>query len=202
MGVKLVLNSRTASIERNTKETQIKLSINLDGEGKADVFTGVGFFDHMLTLLAFHSGIDLEVKAKGDLEVCDHHTVEDVGIALGECFLKALGDKRGIKRYGTFFVPMDEALAQVSLDISGRSFLVFDCTFKRESIGNFSTEMTEEFLRSFAFNAGITLHTKVLYGENDHHKIEAIFKALGRALKEAKTVDKDNMILPSTKGML
>ena len=202
MGVKLVLNSRTASIERNTKETQIKLSINLDGEGKADVFTGVGFFDHMLTLLAFHSGIDLEVKAKGDLEVCDHHTVEDVGIVLGECFLKALGDKRGIKRYGTFFVPMDEALAQVSLDISGRSFLVFDCTFKRESIGNFSTEMTEEFLRSFAFNAGITLHTKVLYGENDHHKIEAIFKALGRALKEAKTVDKDNMILPSTKGML
>ncbi|SFU86058.1 imidazoleglycerol-phosphate dehydratase [Clostridium sp. DSM 8431] len=196
------MNSRTASIERNTKETQIKLSINLDGEGKADVFTGVGFFDHMLTLLAFHSGMDLEVKAKGDLEVCDHHTVEDVGIALGQCFLKALGEKRGIKRYGTFFVPMDEALAQVSLDISGRSFLVFDCTFKREIIGNFSTEMTEEFLRSFAFNAGITLHTKVLYGENDHHKIEAIFKALGRALKEAKTVDKDNMILPSTKGML
>ncbi len=196
------MTKRMASIERNTKETQIKLSLNLDGEGKADIDTGVGFFNHMLTLLAFHSGMDLEVKATGDLEVCDHHLVEDTGIALGKCFLEALGDKKGIKRYGTFFVPMDEALAQVSLDISGRSFLVFDCSFKRESIGTFSTEMTEEFFRSFAFNAGITLHSKVLYGENDHHKVEALFKALGRALKEAKTVDENNMVLPSTKGML
>lgn len=196
------MGKRIASIERNTKETQIKLSLNLDGEGKAEINTGVGFFNHMLTLLAFHSGMDLEVKAKGDLDVCDHHLVEDTGIALGKCFLEALCDKKGIKRYGTFFVPMDEALAQVSLDISGRSFLVFDCSFKRESIGNFSTEMTEEFFRSFAFNAGITLHSKVLYGENDHHKIEALFKALGRALKEAKSIDENNMVLPSTKGML
>lgn len=196
------MEKRVASIERNTKETQIKLSINLDGEGKAHVDTGVGFFNHMLTLLAFHSGIDLDVKAKGDLDVCDHHLVEDVGIALGKCFLDALKDKKGIKRYGTFFVPMDESLAQVSIDISGRSFLVFDCTFNRESIGNFSTEMTEEFFRSFAFNSMITLHCKVLYGENDHHKIEALFKAFGRALKEAKTIDENNMVLPSTKGML
>jgi imidazoleglycerol-phosphate dehydratase len=196
------VGKREASIERNTKETQIKLYLNLDGKGKANINTGVGFFNHMLTLLAFHSGIDLEVEATGDLDVCDHHLVEDIGIALGKCFLEALGDKKGIKRYGTFFVPMDETLAQVSLDISGRSFLVFDCSFKRESIGTFSTEMTKEFFRSFAFNAGITLHSKVLYGENDHHKIEALFKALGRALNEAKTVDKNNMVLPSTKGML
>ncbi|MBE6047375.1 MAG: imidazoleglycerol-phosphate dehydratase HisB [Clostridium sp.] len=196
------MGKREASIERNTKETQIKLYLNLDGKGKANINTGVGFFNHMLTLLAFHSGIDLEVEATGDLDVCDHHLVEDIGIALGKCFLEALGDKKGIKRYGTFFVPMDETLAQVSLDISGRSFLVFDCSFKRESIGTFSTEMTKEFFRSFAFNAGITLHSKVLYGENDHHKIEALFKALGRALNEAKTVDKNNMVLPSTKGML
>lgn len=196
------MENRIATIERNTKETQIKLSLNLDGTGEAKIDTGVGFFNHMLTLLAFHSGIDLEIKATGDLDVCDHHLVEDVGIALGKCFLEALGDKKGIKRYGTFFVPMDEALAQVSLDISGRSFLVFECEFNRESIGTFSTEMTEEFFRSFAFNAGITLHSKVLYGQNDHHKVEALFKALGRALKEAKTIDENNMVLPSTKGML
>lgn len=193
---------RKYSISRKTKETDIELSLNLDGTGKSSIDTGVAFFDHMLTLMVFHSGIDLEVKAKGDLEVCDHHTVEDIGIALGSAFLQALGDKKGIKRYGTFFIPMDESLAQVSLDISGRSFLVFDSTFKRENIGNFSTEMVQEFFRAFAFNAGITLHCKVLYGENDHHKIEALFKALGRALKEAKSVDENNMILPSTKGML
>lgn len=193
---------RVAKIERNTKETQITLQINLDGEGKTKIETGVGFFDHMLNLMAFHGGFDLDIKANGDLEVCDHHLVEDVGISLGKAFLEALGDKRGIKRYGTFFVPMDEALAQVSLDISGRSFLVFDCEFNRESIGDFSTEMTEEFFRAFAFNSGITLHAKVEYGKNDHHKVEAMFKALGRALREAKTVDKENMTLPSTKGMI
>lgn len=196
------MNNRIATIERNTKETQIKLTINLDGTGNTNIETGVGFFDHMLNLMAFHGGFDLDIKANGDLEVCDHHAVEDVGISLGSAFLKALGDKRGIKRYGTFFVPMDEALAQVSLDISGRSFLVFDCELNRESIGNFSTEMVEEFFRAFAFNAGITLHAKVLYGTNDHHKIEGLFKALGRALRESKTVDDNNMTLPSTKGML
>ena len=196
------MSNRIAKLERNTNETQVKLSINLDGSGKTEINTGVGFFDHMLNLMAFHGGFDLEVLAKGDLEVCDHHTVEDVGIALGQCFLEALGDKRGIKRYGTFFLPMDETLAQVSLDISGRSFLHFDCEFKRETIGGFSTEMTKEFFRAFAFNSGITLHGRVLYGENDHHKVEALFKALGRALKEAKEIDHNNMVLPSTKGML
>lgn len=194
--------ARIASITRETKETNISLTINLDGKGKVDINTGVGFFDHMLNLMAFHGGFDLEVKAKGDIEVCDHHLVEDVGITLGEAFLKALGDKIGIKRYGTFFIPMDETLAQVSLDISGRSFLVFDCNFVRESIGNFSTEMVKEFFRAFAFNSGITLHGRVLYGENDHHKAEALFKALGRALREAKEVDENNMQLPSTKGKL
>ena len=193
---------REASIERNTNETKIKLKINLDGSGKTSINTGVGFFDHMLNLMAFHGNMDLEVKAKGDLEVCDHHMVEAVGIALGKCFLDALGDKRGIRRYGNFFLPMDETLAQVALDISGRPFLHFDCEFKRESIGTFSTEMVLEFFRAFAFNSGITLHARVLYGENDHHKAEALFKALGRALREAKDVDKDNMAVPSTKGML
>ena len=193
---------REAKLERNTNETKIKLNINLDGSGKTSINTGVGFFDHMLNLMAFHGDLDLQVEAKGDLEVCDHHMVEDVGIALGKCFLEALGDKRGINRYGNFFLPMDETLAHVSLDISGRSFLHFECEFNRENIGDFSTEMVKEFFRAFAFNAGITLHARVLYGENDHHKAEALFKALGRALKEAKYVNKDNMVLPSTKGML
>jgi len=204
------MGDRVANITRETRETKISLTINLDGKGTGDINTGVGFFDHMLNLMAFHGGFDLQVKAKGDIEVCDHHLVEDVGITLGEAFLKALGDKRGIKRYGTFFIkrygtffiPMDETLAQVSLDISGRSFLAFDCTFARESIGGFSTEMVKEFFRAFAFNSGITLHGRVLYGENDHHKAEALFKALGRALKEAKEVDENNMQLPSTKGKL
>ena len=179
---------RECSINRNTNETKIKLKI------------GIGFFDHMLDLMAFHSGIDLEVIAHGDLDVCDHHTVEDVGIILGQAFKEALGEKVGIKRYGSFFIPMDETLSQVSLDISGRSFLVFEGDFKRDSIGNFSTEMVKEFLRAFAFNAGITLHARVIYGENDHHKVEAIFKALGRALKEAKEIETGR--IPSTKGIL
>lgn len=196
------MNKRIAKIERNTNETKLKLMINLDGDGKTNIKTGIGFFDHMLNLMAFHGGFDLDVEADGDLEVCDHHTVEDVGIALGKVFLEALQDKKGIKRYGTIFVPMDEALCHVSLDISGRAFLVCECDFNREMIGNFSTEMTKEFFRAFAFNAGITLHARVLYGENDHHKIEGLFKAFGRALNMAKTIDENNMILPSTKGML
>lgn len=193
---------RECSVNRNTNETKIQLKINLDGEGKSNIKTGISFFDHMLDLMAFHSGIDLEVIAHGDLDVCDHHTVEDVGIILGQAFKEALGEKVGIKRYGTFFIPMDETLALVSLDISGRSFLVFEGDFKRESIGNFSTEMVKEFLRAFAFNAGITLHARVIYGENDHHKVEGIFKALGRALKEAKEIEKGSSRLPSTKGIL
>lgn len=194
------MSERIGVVNRSTKETTIEIKVNLNGSGKININTGVGFFDHMLNLMAFHGGIDLDIKAKGDLEVCDHHLVEDVGISLGEAFRKALGDKRGIKRYGTFYIPMDESLAQVSLDISGRSFLVFECEFLRESIGGFSTEMVKEFFRAFAFNSGITLHGRILYGENDHHKAEALFKALGRALREAKEIVSDE--LPSTKGIL
>lgn len=194
--------SRVSKIERNTKETSIKLDINLDGEGKSSINTGVGFFDHMITLFSFHSEIDINLEAKGDIYVCDHHLVEDVGIALGTCVKEALGNKMGIKRYGTFFIPMDEALATVSLDISGRAFLHFEGEFKRESIGNFPTEMVKEFFRAFAFNAGITLHGRVIYGENDHHKIEGLFKALGRALKEGISIGDNANLLPSSKGML
>lgn len=193
--------TRSSKIERNTNETKISLSMNLDGEGKSSIDTGVGFFDHMLNLFAFHGKIDLEVKAKGDLYVCDHHTIEDIGIAMGQAFKEAIGDKNGINRYGTFYIPMDETLALASLDISNRPYLVFDCDFNREKVGEMATEMVVEFFRAFAFNAGITLHLKVLYGENDHHKIEALFKAFGRALKEAKTV-KDENGMPSTKGTL
>lgn len=193
--------NRIAKLQRNTNETKVKLEINLDGSGIGKIDTGIGFFNHMLNLLVFHSSIDLNILAEGDLEVCDHHTVEDIGITLGEAFKKAIGDKRGINRYGTMYLPMDETLALVSLDISGRPFLVFDCDFKREKVGELSTEMIEEFFRAFAFSSGITLHCKVLYGSNDHHKIEALFKGFGRAIKEAKMVNEQNKI-PSTKGLL
>lgn len=192
--------SRCAKQNRDTKETKISCYMNLDGDGTSDIHTGIGFFDHMLTLFSFHSGIDLTLSAQGDLEVCDHHTVEDCGILMGACFKEALQDKRGIGRYGSMLLPMDEALAQVVLDISGRSFLVYNCELKRDTIGSFSCEMVEEFLRAFAFQAGITLHVNVPYGTNDHHKVEAIFKALGRALKAAIAVSGD--ALPSTKGTL
>lgn len=191
---------RLAEEIRTTKETDILCKVHLDGSGKADIATGIGFFDHMLTLLAFHSGFDITMKAKGDLDVCDHHTIEDCGIILGNCMKQALGDKRGIARYGSMNLPMDETLANVSLDISGRSYLVYHCELKRDSIGTFSCEMVEEFLRAFAFQAGITLHVNVFYGTNDHHKVEAIFKALGRALRQAVQVNGD--ALPSTKGLL
>ena len=148
------MSYRCASRKRETNETSIELEINLDGKGNSDINTGVGFFDHMLTLFAFHSKIDLKVIAKGDLEVCDHHTIEDIGITLGEAFKEAIGDKKGINRYGTFYVPMDETLALASLDISNRPFVVFDCSFKREVVGEMATEMVVEFFRAFAFNAG------------------------------------------------
>ena len=192
--------SRCAKQNRDTKETKVSCYMNLDGDGTSDIHTGIGFFDHMLTLFSFHSGIDLTLSAQGDLEVCDHHTVEDCGILMGACLNEALQDKRGIGRYGSMLLPMDEALAQVVLDISGRSFLVYNCELKRDTIGTFSCEMVEEFLRAFAFQAGITLHVNVVYGTNDHHKVEAIFKALGRALKTAIRVSGDT--LPSTKGKL
>ena len=191
---------RLSQISRKTNETNINVKINLDGNGTSVVKTEVGFLNHMISLLAFHSNIDIELDSKGDIEVCDHHLIEDIGIALGRSINEALGDKKGIKRYGTFFLPMDESLVMVSLDISGRSYLHFEAGFKRESIGNFSTEMVKEFFRAVAFNAGITLHIKVLYGENDHHKIEGIFKCVGRALKEAINIEGN--IIPSSKGII
>ncbi len=191
---------RKAEARRTTKETDIYISINIDGTGKSDIHTGVGFFDHMLTLLAFHSKFDLTVDAKGDLEVCDHHMIEDTGILLGQLLLEALGDKRGIERYGSSRVVMDEALTSVDLDFSGRSYLVYHCDLKRDSIGQYSCEMTPEFLRAVAVNANMTLHVNNLYGENDHHKVESIFKALGRALKIAVSITGDE--IPSSKGVL
>lgn len=191
---------RVVQAQRDTKETQIYIAMNLDGSGKSEIDTGVAFFDHMLTLFSFHSKIDLTIKAKGDLEVCDHHLVEDTGILLGELLLEALGEKRGIERYGSARVPMDETLTCVDLDLSGRSYLVYNCELKRDMIGAYSCEMTSEFLRAFAYNAKMTLHVNCLYGENDHHKVESIFKALGRALKTA--VDKTSDNIPSTKGII
>ena len=194
--------ARIGEVERYTSETSIEISINLDGSGNTQIDTGIGFFDHMLELFAFHSGFDLDIKAVGDLQVCDHHTIEDCGIVLGTLMKQCLGERRGITRYGSFRMPMDETLAVVDLDISGRPYLVFHCDFRREQIGAMSTEMVQEFLRAFAFAAGITLHVNVLYGENDHHKAEAIFKALARALRAAVRRDIDHYQLPSTKGTL
>ena len=193
---------RIGKIFRETRETQIDLKIDLDGSGRISVNTGIGFFNHMLNLFAAHGQFDLILECKGDLEVDGHHSVEDIGIALGAAIKNALADKRGINRYGSFFVPMDESLALVSLDISNRPFLVFDAGELAPTVGNFDTELTEEFLRAFAFNAGITLHVKILYGKNTHHKIEAIFKALGHALRIAVDYDEKNTGIPSTKGIL
>lgn len=192
---------RTVTITRKTKETDIVLSLNLDGMGKADINTGVGFFDHMLTAFAVHSGVDLSVICKGDLEVDCHHTVEDVGIVLGQAFMQAVGDRAGIARYGHFMLPMDEALAMAAIDISGRAYLVFDAEFKSANIGAMDTQMVEEFWRAFAMNAAVTLHLKLLYGSNDHHKVEAIFKAAAHAVKIAIVVQKEKVVL-STKGCL
>jgi imidazoleglycerol-phosphate dehydratase len=191
---------RTASIKRTTKETKVQCTLNLDEKDQTDIHTGIGFLDHMLELLSFHSGFGLAVKAEGDLDVDDHHTVEDCGIVLGMAFREALGDKKGIARYGFFSCPMDEALANVSLDFSGRPYLVFNCDFTRESIGMLSTEMIEEFFRAFSEEAGLTLHINVPYGKNDHHKAEAVFKACGHALKEAVKVSGNEV--PSSKGVL
>ena len=191
---------RTAQIDRKTRETDIALSIDLDGKGNVSVDTGIGFFDHMLTALAVHCGIDLTVKCQGDLYVDAHHTVEDTGICLGKAFAQALGDKSGIARYGSAYVPMDEALAFCSLDISGRAFLMFNAQFSDDRIGQFDTCLTEEFFRAFAFNAGITLHIREEYGKNDHHVCEAIFKAAAHALKQAIAVNGGAVL--STKGVL
>lgn len=194
---------RAASKKRDTKETKISGTLILDPEmcknKPVNIYTGIGFLNHMLELFAFHSGFGLEIRADGDLEVDDHHTVEDIGILMGDLFKEALGDKRGIHRYGSFRMPMDESLAQVDLDFSGRPYLVFNGSFHRENVGQLSTEMVKEFMRAFSEHAGLTLHIS-FYGENDHHQIEAIFKALGRALKEAVQIEGNE--IPSSKGVL
>lgn len=197
----LRLPARTAIVERNTKETQIRVDLNLDGQGRSDMQTGVGFFDHMLDQLAKHSGADLSIHVKGDLHIDEHHTIEDTALALGEAYRRALGDKRGISRYG-FLLPMDEALAQVAIDFSGRPWLVWNAEFKREKIGDMPTEMFFHFFKSFSDTAQCNLNVKV-EGDNEHHKIEAIFKAFAKAIKMAVRRDireLDN--LPSTKGVL
>lgn len=193
--------NRTAEITRTTKETDITLKLDLDGGAKADINTGIGFLDHMLTALAIHGGFSLALSCKGDLNVDGHHTAEDIGIVLGSAFKEALGDKAGIMRYGSAFIPMDESLAFCSLDISARPFLVFNAQFTNERVGEFDTCLTEEFMRAFAFNAGITLHLRVEYGSNDHHKIEALFKAMAYALKAAMKRNDDGSVV-STKGVL
>ncbi len=193
--------NRTAQITRTTKETDITLKLDLDGGAKAVIDTGIGFLDHMLTALAIHGGFSLELSCKGDLHVDGHHTAEDIGIVLGQAFKEALGDKSGIMRYGSAFIPMDESLAFCSLDISARPFLVFNAQFTNERVGEFDTCLTEEFMRAFAFNAGITLHLRVEYGSNDHHKIEALFKAMAYALKAAMKRNNDGSVV-STKGVL
>ena len=195
--------ARTGKVIRTTMETVVDVQLNIDGEGTADIDTGIGFFDHMLNLLASHGRFDLKVKADGDLEVDGHHTVEDVGIALGQAMMDAAGSKKGIARYGSFFLPMDETLALVSLDFSGRPLLVYDVGGPMTPlIGDYDTELTEEFLRAFAVNAGRTLHVKLFYGTNSHHKVEAIFKGLGHALRIALTDDPRVEGVMSTKGVL
>jgi imidazoleglycerol-phosphate dehydratase len=193
---------RKASIERNTKETEISVAINLDGTGECQVETGIGFFDHMLTHLAKHSLCDLVIKCKGDLAVDAHHTVEDVGIVLGQAIAQALGDKHGIARYGSAIVPMDEALVMTALDISGRGSLVWGLVIKKEMIGNFDSELVPEFFKALAANAGINVHIKQLDGSNAHHIVEATFKSFAKALRQAVEHDERVQGIPSTKGTL
>ncbi|MEM8487349.1 MAG: imidazoleglycerol-phosphate dehydratase HisB [Bacteroidota bacterium] len=193
---------RTASVSRETRETNIQVSLNLDGSGTYDNKTGVGFFDHMLDLFAKHGAFDLTVHCDGDLHIDDHHTIEDVGIVMGQAFSEALGDKAYINRYGAAYVPMDEALARAVVDLSGRFYLQYDASFVRNRVGAMSTEMVEHFWYSFAEKAGMNLHINILSGRNAHHKIEAIFKAVARALREAVKRDTNNAKLASTKGAL
>ena len=194
---------RKSSLRRTTKETDIEIAVDLDGRGAAAVSTGIGFLDHMLDLLARHSLMDMNVTARGDLHIDQHHTTEDVGIALGQAVKQALGDMRGITRYADVHVPMDEALTRVAMDISGRPLLVFKAEFARDKVGTFDTELVEEWFRAFATNAGITLHVETLYGTNDHHIAESCFKGLARALRAALAIDpRASGEVPSTKGRL
>ena len=194
---------RTATVARDTKETAITVTVGLDGRGRGAIATGIGFFDHMLDQLSRHSLIDMEVSAKGDLHIDDHHTVEDTGIALGQAIRQALGDRAGIARYADCLLPMDETLARAAIDVSGRPFLVFCAEFPRDKIGTFDTELVREFFQAFVMNAGITLHLEVLHGANAHHMAEACFKAVARALKAAVAIDpRQAGQIPSTKGTL
>lgn len=194
--------SRSAGIDRKTNETNIKLNFNVDGSGISEISTDVPFLNHMLDLFTQHGQFDLKVEAEGDIDIDDHHTTEDIGICLGHALKEALGDKRGIKRYANVFVPMDEALAQVAIDISNRPHLEYRATFPSNQVGSFTTELVHEFLWKFALEARITLHVIVHYGQNTHHMVEAIFKALGRALDEATSIDPRVTGVPSTKGVL
>ena len=194
---------RKGTVKRKTKETDVEVAIDLDGTGRAQIATGIGFLDHMLDLLARHSRIDITVKAQGDLHIDHHHTTEDVGIAFGQAVKQALGDMKGITRYADVHMPMDEALTRVAIDISGRPFLVFKATFVRDKVGTFDTELVQEWFQAFAMNAGVTLHLETLYGTNDHHIAESCYKGLARALRAAVSIDaraKDEV--PSTKGTL
>jgi imidazoleglycerol-phosphate dehydratase len=194
---------REASVSRRTAETDVAVAVALDGTGKAEISTGIGFLDHMLELLARHALIDLTVRVTGDLQVDQHHTTEDAGIALGQAVAQALGDKKGIARYACIHLPMDETLSRVALDLSGRPFLVFRTAFPTEKVGAFDTELVREFFQAFAMNAGVTLHVETLYGENSHHIAESCFKGLARALRHAVAVDpREAGRVPSTKGTL
>jgi imidazoleglycerol-phosphate dehydratase len=194
---------RKGQVARKTKETDIAVEVAIDGTGRSDIATGIGFLDHMLDLLARHSRMDLTVRAKGDLHIDDHHTAEDVGIALGQAVKQALGDMKGITRYADVHLPMDEALTRVAIDVSGRPFLLFKVKFGRDKIGTFDTELVNEWFQAFAMNAGITLHVETLYGSNDHHISESCFKGLARALRAAFAIDpKAAGEIPSTKGSL
>lgn len=194
---------RKAAIERITKETEIRLEVNLDGTGVYDIATGIGFLDHMLEQLSRHGLIDITLRAKGDLHIDSHHTVEDVGIALGQAVAKALGERRGIARYGHAYIPMDETLARAAIDLSNRPYLIWKVAFSRDKLGEIDTELFKEWFQAFAQNAGATLHVECLYGDNNHHVVEACFKALARALRQAVEVDPRKAdSVPSTKGVL
>ncbi|MBI9012246.1 MAG: imidazoleglycerol-phosphate dehydratase HisB [Clostridiales bacterium] len=191
---------RNIKIKRTTKETDIICELNLDGSGQYSISTGIGFLDHMLELFAFHSGFDLTLEVKGDIEVDSHHTAEDIGLVLGEAIYKTLGDKKGINRYGSMYLPMDETLARITLDLSGRPYLFYDCAYQRSDLGTLDVQNIKEFFKSITNTALLTLHLSVLYGENDHHKAEALFKGFGRALKEAVQITSNQVM--SSKGVL
>ncbi|MGC8719529.1 MAG: imidazoleglycerol-phosphate dehydratase HisB [Thermodesulforhabdaceae bacterium] len=193
---------RKAQVERKTKETVVSVSLNLDGTGEASVKTGIGFFDHMLTLMIVHGRFDARINASGDTDVDNHHTVEDVGITLGMAFNEALGDRKGINRYGHALIPMDEALSQVVVDLSRRPYLVYETPPMAERIGSMESELVPEFLRAFAQHGGITLHARILYGTNSHHMVESLFKAMGKALHKASSIGGFYRDIPSTKGTL